>query len=243
MCRSTEPRRPTASPTWAAPKGVTWSPRRPTRPATRRPAPRWRTCGAVPRTTRPGRTRSPSRTWPSRCPPRGPPRHRPPRPPSSAEPVPGFLTGLGAALADLVLPAACAGCAVERVPLRFGTCDGCAAELEALTPFPTAPDPPPYGMPACTAVGVYGGPLRSVLLAYKEKGRHRLARPLGALLATAIAGAAVRGGGGPGVPVLVLPVPSTARAARERHGDHMARLAAHAVRRLRVAGGRAGATP
>jgi predicted amidophosphoribosyltransferase len=156
--------------------------------------------------------------------------------------VPGFRTGLGAALADLVLPAACAGCGVDRVPLRFGTCDGCAAELEALTPFPTTPDPPPYGMPACTAVGAYGEPLRSVLLAYKEKGRHRLARPLGALLAAAIAGAAVRGGGGPGVPVTVLPVPSTARAARERHGDHMARLAAQAVRRLRTAGWQADVT-
>jgi predicted amidophosphoribosyltransferase len=156
--------------------------------------------------------------------------------------MPELFTGLGAALADLVLPAACAGCAAERAPLRFGTCAGCAAELEALTPFPTVPEPPPRGMPACTAVGPYGGPLRSVLLAYKEKGRHRLARPLGALLATAIAGAAVRAGGGPGVPVLVLPVPSTARAARERHGDHMARLAAHAVRRLRVAGWQADVT-
>jgi predicted amidophosphoribosyltransferase len=156
--------------------------------------------------------------------------------------VPGYLTGLGGALADLVLPAACAGCAAERVPLRFGTCAGCAAELEALTPFPTAPEPPPAGMPACTAVGAYGGPLRSALLAYKEKGRHRLARPLGALLATAVAGAAVRAGGGPGVPVLVLPVPSTAKAARERHGDHMARLAAHAVRRLRAAGWQADVT-
>jgi predicted amidophosphoribosyltransferase len=146
------------------------------------------------------------------------------------------LDGLGAALADLVLPSACAGCAAERVPLRFGACARCAAALEALTPFPTAPVPPPRGMPACTAVGAYGGPLRSALLAYKEKGRHRLARPLGALLAAAIAEAAVRGGAGPAVPVLVVPVPSTARAVRQRHGDHMARLAAHAVRRLRVAG-------
>lgn len=152
------------------------------------------------------------------------------------------LDGLGAALADLVLPSACAGCAAERVPLRFGACARCAAALEALTPFPTAPVPPPRGMPACTAVGAYGGPLRSALLAYKEKGRHRLARPLGALLAAAIAEAAVRGGGGPGVPMLVLPVPSTARAARQRHGDHMARLAASAVRRLRAAGWRADVT-
>jgi predicted amidophosphoribosyltransferase len=75
-----------------------------------------------------------------------------------------------------------------------------------------------------------------VLLAYKEKGRHRLARPLGALLAVAVAEAARRGGAGPATPVRLVPVPSTAAAARERHGDHMARLAMHAVRRLRSAG-------
>jgi predicted amidophosphoribosyltransferase len=140
----------------------------------------------------------------------------------------------GAALADLVLPTACAGCDAERVPLRYGACAGCAAALEALTPFPTAPVPPPAGMPPCVAVGAYGGVLRGALLAYKEKGRHRLARPLGALLAGAIAEIAHD----PAEPVLIIPVPSTSRAMRERHGDHMARLATHAVRRLRVAGWR-----
>jgi len=146
------------------------------------------------------------------------------------------LTGLGADLADLVLPSACAGCGAERVRLRLGTCTPCAASLEALTPYETAPQPPPPGMPRCTAVGAYAGPLRGVLLAYKEKGRHRLARPLGTLLAVAVAAAARRGGAGPDTPIHLIPVPSTAAAARERHGDHMARLAAHAVRRLRAAG-------
>jgi predicted amidophosphoribosyltransferase len=150
--------------------------------------------------------------------------------------VPSSLGGLSAALADLVLPGTCAGCAAERVPLRFGTCAACVAELEALRPYPTSPVPPPPGMPPCVAVGGYSDPLRSVLLGYKERGRHRLARPLGALLAAAVTEAAVRSGGGPGVPLLVLPVPSTARAIRQRHGDHMRRMAAHAVRRLRAAG-------
>jgi predicted amidophosphoribosyltransferase len=139
-------------------------------------------------------------------------------------------------LADLVLPGACAGCGAERVPLRYAVCADCAAALEALTPHPCAPEPSPPGLPPCTAVGPYGGALRGVLLAYKERGRHRLARPLGVLLATAVAAAATRGGGGPGVPVSLVPVPSTARAVRERHGDHMSRLCAHAVRRLRRAG-------
>jgi predicted amidophosphoribosyltransferase len=143
------------------------------------------------------------------------------------------LRDLLAALADLVLPSACAGCAAERVPLRFGVCAGCAAALTALTPFPAAPAPVPPGLPPCTAVGAYAGPLRGCLLAYKERGRHALARPLGTLLAGAIAGAAVRGGGGPAVPLILVPVPSTAKAARARHGDHMARLVTHAARELR----------
>jgi predicted amidophosphoribosyltransferase len=146
------------------------------------------------------------------------------------------LSGLAADLADLVLPSSCAGCAAERVPLRFGTCATCAASLEALTPYGTVPEPPPPGMPLCTAVGPYAGPLRGVLLAYKEKGRHRLAQPLGALLAVAVAEAARRGGADRTGPIRLVPVPSTGAAARERHGDHMARLAAHTVRRLRAAG-------
>ncbi|GAA3347790.1 ComF family protein [Amorphoplanes nipponensis] len=143
---------------------------------------------------------------------------------------------LGADLADLVLPGACAGCGAERVPLRFGACADCVAFLEALTPFATAPVPPPPGMPFCTAVGPYAGPLRGALLAYKERGRHRLARPLGSLLAVSVAAAARQGGADRGTPLRLIPVPSTAAAVRARHGDHMARLATHAVRRLRAAG-------
>jgi predicted amidophosphoribosyltransferase len=149
-----------------------------------------------------------------------------------------LLPALLADLADLVLPGACAGCATERVPLRYGVCDPCAAALEALRPFRTAPTPPPPGMPGCVAVGPYAGELRGVLLAYKERGRHALARPLGALLATAIARVTHRD-----LPVRVVPVPSTAAAVRERHGDHMRLLATHAVRRLRAAGWHAELTP
>nr|WP_312033887.1 phosphoribosyltransferase family protein [Actinoplanes sp. TBRC 11911] len=134
-------------------------------------------------------------------------------------------------LADLVLPMPCAGCGDERVRLAYGVCRSCAAVLETLRPFRTAPSPPPRGFPPCVAVGAYGGVLRGALLAYKEKGRHRLGKPLGTLLATAVARLAPRD-----TPVLLIPVPSTAAAARERNGDHMLRLATHAVRRLREAG-------
>jgi len=141
------------------------------------------------------------------------------------------MPGLLGDLADLVLPAACAGCDAERVPLRNAVCGDCATLLEALRPFRTAPSPPPPRFPACVAVGAYEGPLRGVLLAYKERARHRLAQPLGALLATAVVALAP-----PRRPVTLVPVPSTAAAARERHGDHLARLATQAVRRLRAAG-------
>ncbi|GAB3799439.1 ComF family protein [Micromonospora zhanjiangensis] len=139
--------------------------------------------------------------------------------------------GRWADLADLVLPAECAGCRGERVPLRRGVCAGCAAALTALRPRPVRPTPAPAGLPPCVALGPYDGALRQALLAYKERGRHGLAVPLGGLLAEVVARAA----GGPR-PVLLVPVPATAAAVRARHGDHLVRLARHAARRLRAAG-------
>ncbi len=146
------------------------------------------------------------------------------------------LADLTAGLADLVLPSACAGCGAERVRLRYATCPACVAALEALSPFAACPVPVPAGMPPCVAMGPYADVLRGALLGYKERGRHALARPLGALLAAAVAEVGGAAGGQGRVPLVVVPVPSTARAARQRHGDHLARLAAHAVRRLRAAG-------
>ncbi|WP_262286564.1 ComF family protein [Micromonospora sp. MA102] len=144
--------------------------------------------------------------------------------------MPG-LGGLWSDLTDLVLPAGCAGCG-ERVPgLRQGFCPGCARELEALTPAPTRPDPAPAGLPPCVALGPYAGPLRNGLLAYKERGRHGLARPLGALLAEVVAAAA-----GGRRPVTLVAVPDTAGAARARYGDHLDRLTRHAAARLGAAG-------
>ncbi len=137
-----------------------------------------------------------------------------------------------AALADLVLPAECAGCRAEHVTLRRGACARCAAELSALRPVAARPDPAPPGLPDCVAIGGYAGPLREAILSYKERGRVGLAGPLGVLLAEAVAMAA----GGLPRPVLLVAIPSSARAARARHGDHLRRLTAHAARRLRRAG-------
>jgi predicted amidophosphoribosyltransferase len=90
-------------------------------------------------------------------------------------------------------------------------------------------------LPPCAALGGYDGVLRELILAYKERGRHGLARPLGALLAEVVA-ASLDGGRGAAVPVHLVPVPSTAQAARQRHGDHLWRLAGYTAARLRQAG-------
>lgn len=141
------------------------------------------------------------------------------------------MAGFWADLADLVLPVECAACRGRGEPLRYGVCASCASGLEALRPVSVRPLPAPPGLPRCVALGRYDGPLREVLLSYKERGRHGLARPLGRLLAEVVAAAA----GGPR-PVLLIPVPATARAARQRHGDHMRRLARQAAGRLAAAG-------
>jgi predicted amidophosphoribosyltransferase len=131
------------------------------------------------------------------------------------------------ALADLVLPTACAGCGTERVTLRHGVCAVCVTAVEALTPRDARPTPAPAGLPWSFSLGVYAQPLSSLIVAYKDRGRHGLATPLGALLARVVVAAAGSN------PVLLIPIPDTPKAARERHGDHMARLTRATARRLR----------
>ncbi|MFI6262069.1 ComF family protein [Micromonospora sp. NPDC051006] len=132
-----------------------------------------------------------------------------------------------------MLPADCAGCRQRRPGLRYGVCPECVAVLDALSPHPVRPTPAPSGLPPCFALGPYAGPLREALLAYKEHGRHGLARPcsLYALLAEVVAGAV-----GPVRPVALVPVPDTGAAARVRYGDHLDRLARVCADRLRRAG-------
>ncbi|MEH1014191.1 phosphoribosyltransferase family protein [Micromonospora sp. CPCC 206060] len=141
------------------------------------------------------------------------------------------VAGLWADLVDLVLPAACAGCRAERVPLRYGFCPSCAGTLQQTRPRSVRPDPAPPGLPPCFALGPYAGVLREALLSYKERGRHGLARPLGGLLAEVVATAV-----GTPRPLLLIPVPATAQAVRARHGDHLRRLCGYAAGRLACSG-------
>ncbi len=72
---------------------------------------------------------------------------------------------------------------------------------------------------ATVAAGRYRGPLRTALLAYKERGRRDLAVPLAGVLA------ALLDGTGPGThPGWLVPAPSRRAAARARGGDHVHRL-------------------
>ncbi|MFI6233688.1 ComF family protein [Micromonospora sp. NPDC050784] len=141
------------------------------------------------------------------------------------------MSGLWADLADLVLPADCAGCRERRPGLRHGVCPACVTALGDLRPRVVRPTPAPPGLPSCVALGPYEGPLREALLAYKEHGRHGLARPLGALLAEVVAAAV-----GGARPLALVPVPDTAAAARSRYGDHLDRLARHCAARLNRGG-------
>jgi predicted amidophosphoribosyltransferase len=132
-----------------------------------------------------------------------------------------------AALSDLVLPTSCAGCGG---PGRL--CAACARTLRT-EPMSARPDPAPAGLPACFAAGPYEGVLRAAILQYKERGRRGLASELGAALARSVRA----GWPDPAVgPVVLVPVPGTAKAIRERQGDHMVRLARSARRELRAHG-------
>src|SRR5262249_9024812 len=121
----------------------------------------------------------------------------------------GMLGLVWTALTELVLPRRCAGCGRPGELL----CAGCR------------PSGPPLRLPGfdvlVLAAGRYEHRLRSAVLAYKERGRRELARPLAQLLALAplLSLRGPRAG-----PVVLVPVPSARAAVRKRGGDHVLRL-------------------
>lgn len=151
-------------------------------------------------------------------------------------------------IVDLVLPAECAGCGRTRVGSwceRCRTRSGGPAAVRRVWP-----DPIPPGLPAVYAAGAYEDELRAALLAHKERGALRLARPLGEALADAVGGAWAGAAGatgaawagvtgspaGAGVPLLLVPVPSARRATAARGHDPARRIAARAAGELRRTG-------
>ncbi|WP_156119336.1 MULTISPECIES: ComF family protein [Modestobacter] len=133
-------------------------------------------------------------------------------------------------LADLVLPRSCAGCARPGDVL----CPACRGRLTR--PRLAEPRRHPPGFPPTVAAGAYAGPVRPAVLAFKEHGRAELAGPLGTALALAV-GVVLAGAAGPAsAPVVLVPVPSSAAAVRQRGRDHVRELADRAVVELRAAG-------
>jgi predicted amidophosphoribosyltransferase len=148
-------------------------------------------------------------------------------------PAPALVAG-GRALADLVLPRTCAGCALPGAVL----CRGCRALLTR--PRLAEPRRHPPGFPPTVAAGAYAGPVRPAVIAFKERGRAELAGPLGSALALAVAAVLSGVPCAASGPVLLLPVPSSAAAVRHRGRDHVRELADAAAAELRAAGVPAG---
>jgi predicted amidophosphoribosyltransferase len=125
-------------------------------------------------------------------------------------------------LLDLICPTRCEGCGE---PGRI-VCARCGWLL-ATTPHRHWPSPCPAGMPPVWIVAGYEGPVRQLLLGYKERGAIGLAPTLAACIAaTALAAA-----GPVGTRLVLVPVPSS-RAAVRRRGDDVVELLAHRAARL-----------
>lgn len=130
------------------------------------------------------------------------------------------------AAASLLLGARCPGCRTPCARL----CAACTVRLAMLEPSRIAV----AGTPPVAAAGPYAGVLGPLLVAHKERHATWLAAPLGAVLAHAVA-LALQGASRPAALTLV-PMPSQARAVRERGVDTTALLARCAARALTRAG-------
>jgi predicted amidophosphoribosyltransferase len=137
------------------------------------------------------------------------------------------VTGVAAALTDLVLPRTCAGCGLPGSVL----CAGCCAWLAV--PSVAAPRRVPWDFPPTVAAGPYAGPVRPAVVAFKDRGRAELVAPLGVALALAVT-ALLAAAGEPGA--VLVPVPSSPAALRARGRDHVRELARRAVDELRAEG-------
>lgn len=127
---------------------------------------------------------------------------------------------------DLFTGSECAACGRPGRAL----CPDCARDLRA-SPRVAWPTPTPPGLARPVAAAVYDGMVRRLVLAHKEHARWALARPLGELLAEAVAGAAR-----PGARVAVVPVPSAPSVVRARGHDPLVRTARQAAASLRRRG-------
>jgi predicted amidophosphoribosyltransferase len=140
-------------------------------------------------------------------------------------------------LTDLVLPRSCPCAGPSSARSSRSVCPAChqlltgGAQARVVRPYPTPP-----GLPECAAALVYGGSIRRLLIAYKERGRRDLAPALAlglwqALLALPDLQAPTAEAG---CRLLLVPVPASRSAFRARGVDHVAALLQALVRQLRL---------
>ena len=140
------------------------------------------------------------------------------------------VAALARAALDLVAPGRCAGCGLAAPgPL----CEQCAGRLRAAEPLGRWIATPAGALPVFAAAP-YEGCVRAALLAYKERGRRDVRAELSSALARAAEAAATGGFLPPSA--LLVPVPSSPQAVRERGYDAVGLLAVRAARMLRGRG-------
>jgi predicted amidophosphoribosyltransferase len=150
----------------------------------------------------------------------------PTRSPIRAERSPGAVRGLGLTLLDLVVPQQCAGCGADG----HAWCPTCHTAALAGPPVEL------QGGPPGAAMAPHAGPPAHAVVAFKDGGQHRLAAPLGQLLAGSVLRVLGDHADPDDRPVWLVPVPSRAAARRRRGLDHTGVLAARAARELRRGG-------
>ncbi|HJR89935.1 MAG TPA: phosphoribosyltransferase family protein [Aeromicrobium sp.] len=125
--------------------------------------------------------------------------------------------GIIADIADVLVGTCCVAC---RNP-ALGLCADCASRCR--------PDPRIVREHPCriSAAGEYDGALRSAIIAWKERGRFTVERPLAHLLAASVLAHEVEG------PIALVPIPSRPDRRRARGADVVADLARRSAALLR----------
>lgn len=141
-------------------------------------------------------------------------------------------------LTDLVLPRSCPCAGPSSARSSRSVCPAChqlltgGAQARVVRPYPTPP-----GLPECAAALVYGGSIRRLLIAYKERGRRDLAPVLAIALWQAVLALLalldLRGSERSPSRLLLVPVPASRAAFRARGVDHVAALLQALTRRHR----------